>query len=73
MSELMKVIDQNGLIMGFLFVGLIAWLSDIVSKKMLDGKIPGSALAIFAGLILGSCGDVGESWIFSWMLRFGME
>lgn len=58
MSELMKVIDQNGLIMGFLFVGLIAWLSDIVSKKMLDGKIPGSALAIFAGLILGYSGGL---------------
>lgn len=54
----MKVIDQNGLIMGFLFVGLIAWLSDIVSKKMLDGKIPGSALAIFAGLILGYSGGL---------------
>jgi malonate transporter MadM subunit len=58
MKELLKIIDQNGLIVGFLVVGLLAFLADLVSKKLLKGKIPGSAIAIFAGLILGYLGGV---------------
>lgn len=44
--------------MGFLIVGLIAWITELVSKKILNGKIPGSALAIFAGLVLGYLGGI---------------
>jgi malonate transporter MadM subunit len=58
MEELLKIIDQNGLIIGFLVVGLLAFLADLVSKKLLKGKIPGSAIAIFAGLVLGYLGGI---------------
>lgn len=58
MNQLMEVIDKNGLVMGFLIVGLIAWVAELVSKKFLNGKIPGSALAIFTGLVLGYFGGV---------------
>ena len=58
MKELLKIIDQNGLIVGFLVVGLLAFLADLVSKKLLKGKIPGSAIAIFAGLALGYLGGI---------------
>lgn len=58
MEQLLKVIDQNGLIVAFLIVGLLTFLSDIFSKKVLKGKIPGSAIAIFIGLVLGYIGGV---------------
>jgi malonate transporter MadM subunit len=58
MKELLKIIDQNSLIVGFLVVGLLAFLADRVSKKLLKGKIPGSAIAIFAGLALGYLGGI---------------
>jgi malonate transporter MadM subunit len=58
MKELLKVIDQNGLVVGFLVVGLLAFLAELASKKLLKGKIPGSAIAIFAGLVLGYLGGV---------------
>lgn len=58
MNQLMEVIEKNGLVMGFLIVGLIAWITELVSKKILNGKIPGSALAIFAGLVLGYLGGI---------------
>ena len=58
MEQLLKVIDQNGLIVAFLIVGLLTFLSDIFSKKILKGKIPGSAIAIFIGLVLGYIGGV---------------
>lgn len=58
MGQLLKVIDQNGLIVAFLIVGILAFLSDVFSKKVLNGKIPGSAIAIFIGLVLGYLGGV---------------
>jgi malonate transporter MadM subunit len=58
MEQLLKVIDQNGLIVAFLLVGLLTFFSDIFSKKVLKGKIPGSAIAIFIGLVLGYLGGV---------------
>jgi malonate transporter MadM subunit len=58
MEELLKIIDQNSLIVGFLVVGLLAFLADLISKKLLKGKIPGSAIAIFAGLVLGYLGGI---------------
>ncbi len=58
MEQLLKVIDQNGLIVAFLIVGLLTFLSDIFSKKVLKRKIPGSAIAIFIGLVLGYLGGL---------------
>lgn len=58
MDELLKVFDKNALIVGFLAIGLLAYLSDLFSKKVLHGRIPGSAIAIFLGLVLGYVGGV---------------
>jgi malonate transporter MadM subunit len=58
MQELIKVIDKNGLIVAFLLVGLLTWLTDLFSKKILKSRIPGSALAIFLALVLGYLGGV---------------
>ena len=56
MEELLKVIDKNGLIVGFLCVGLLTLGSSFVSKKFFKSRIPGSAIAIFLGLVLGYLG-----------------
>jgi malonate transporter MadM subunit len=58
MEILLRLIEKNGLVFGFLVIGLIVLLSDITSKKILKGKIPGSAIAIFLGLVLGYLGGV---------------
>lgn len=58
MEELLKVIDKNALIFGFLMVGILAFFSDQFSKKVLRSRIPGSAIAIFLGLVLGYVGGV---------------
>ncbi|MCP9755612.1 malonate transporter subunit MadM [Lacihabitans sp. CCS-44] len=51
-------IDKNGLVVGFLVIGIIAFLSEVFSKKVLRGYLPGSAIAILAGLILAYFGGV---------------
>lgn len=56
MEELLKVLDKNPLIVGFLFVGMLTLFSDFISKRWLKSSIPGSAIAIFFGLILGYVG-----------------
>jgi malonate transporter MadM subunit len=58
MEELLKVFDKNDLIVGFLAIGILAYLSDLFSKKVLNSRIPGSAIAIFLGLVLGYVGGV---------------
>ena len=58
MEELLKVFDKNALIVGFLAVGILAYFSDLFSKRILKGRIPGSAIAIFLGLVLGYIGGV---------------
>ncbi|TDQ18963.1 malonate transporter MadM subunit [Algoriphagus boseongensis] len=58
MDELIKVIDKNGLIVAFLLVGLLTWLTDIFSKRVLNSRIPGSAIAIFMALFFGYLGGV---------------
>ncbi|HSF52645.1 MAG TPA: malonate transporter subunit MadM [Algoriphagus sp.] len=58
MEELIKIIDKNGLIVAFILVGLLTWLTDLFSKKVLNSKIPGSALAIFLALVFGYLGGV---------------
>ncbi|WP_291787967.1 malonate transporter subunit MadM [Cecembia sp.] len=50
------IIEKNGLIFAFLFIGLLVLISEIISKKILKSRIPGSAIAIFFGLILGYWG-----------------
>ncbi|GMQ23760.1 malonate transporter subunit MadM [Algoriphagus sp. oki45] len=58
MNELTQVLDKNGLIVAFLLVGLLTWLTDLFSKKVLKSRIPGSAIAIFLALFFGYLGGV---------------
>ena len=58
MTELIEVIDSYGLIVAFLVVGLVMYFSELISKNIFRSKIPGSAIAIFAGLVLGYIGGV---------------
>lgn len=58
MQILQNFIDKNGLIVGFLVIGLIVFISDIFSKKVLKGYLPGSAIAILASLILAYLGGI---------------
>jgi malonate transporter MadM subunit len=50
------LIEKNGLIVAFLAIGLIILVADVIAKKILNSKIPGSALAVLFGLILGYIG-----------------
>lgn len=52
----LDLIERNGLIFAFLAIGLIFLFAEIISKKILRAKIPGSAIAILMGLILGYVG-----------------
>jgi len=56
MNELVKLLDKNGLVFAFLVVGVIIWLSYLVSKKLTNGRIPGAAIAISAGLVIAYFG-----------------
>ncbi|MFD2202019.1 malonate transporter subunit MadM [Shivajiella indica] len=56
MEILLDLIEKNGLVFGFLVIGLLVLFSDILSKRIFKGRIPGSAIAIFLGLVLGYLG-----------------
>jgi malonate transporter MadM subunit len=57
MSEMIKLfLAKNGLIVAFLVVAMIMFLSTWISTRWLKNKIPGSAIAIFSGLILAYIG-----------------
>jgi len=58
MEELLKLIDKNGLIVAFLLIGLLTWITDVFSKKVLASRIPGSAIAIFLALVFGYLGGL---------------
>ncbi|MDH5588567.1 MAG: malonate transporter subunit MadM [Gemmatimonadota bacterium] len=58
MDTLANVLVKNGLITAFAFVGMVVWLSYLVSDKLTAGRIHGSAIAIFVGLVLAWVGGV---------------
>ncbi len=53
---IVNIFSKNGFVMSFLIVGILSWLAKMVSNKLLKGRIPGSAIAIFFGLILAYIG-----------------
>jgi malonate transporter MadM subunit len=55
---LAEVLVKNGLVTAFAFVGLVVWLSYLVSERLTAGRIHGSAIAILAGLVLAWVGGV---------------
>lgn len=56
MEILLDLIERNGLVFAFLTIGLIFLFAEIISKKIFRAKIPGSAIAILIGLVLGYFG-----------------
>lgn len=58
MEIINKFIDKNGLIFAFLVVGLVIFIAEIISKRLLKGKIPYPAIAIIMGLIMAYMGGV---------------
>ena len=70
MHSFTALIEKNGLVFAFLLVGLLMWLSYAFSKRVLNNKIPGAAIAIAAGLGLAYLG--GEKGIASIPLFAGM-
>lgn len=60
--DLIKMMEnifvKNGLVMAFIVVGVVMWISYIVSDKLTNKRIHGSAIAIVLGLILAYLGGV---------------
>jgi malonate transporter MadM subunit len=56
LETLSDVLVGNGLITGFAFVGIVVWLSYLVSDRLTGGRIHGSAIAILTGLVLAWVG-----------------
>lgn len=58
--NILAIIDsifiRNGFVMAFMLVGLIMWLSAVMSKRLTNGRIASSAIAISIGLILAYIG-----------------
>ncbi len=55
-DSLAEVLVKNALITAFLFVGVLVWLSYLISAKLTRGHIHGSAIAITLGLVLAYVG-----------------
>ncbi len=58
MEIIVKFLEKNGLVFAFLVVGLIIYLSGIISDKLTRRTIPASAIAILAGLVIAYFGGV---------------
>ena len=52
MEYITTVLVKNGLIVAFLVTGLLMVAAEYLSKILTNKKIPGSAIAIFSGLVL---------------------
>ena len=56
LDSLRDVFAANALIVAFVFVGVLVWLSYLLSNKLTGGRIHGSAVAIALGLVLAYVG-----------------
>lgn len=65
-----EILIQNGLIFSFLLVGIMILLSEWISKKVFNKRIPGVAIAIIAALVIAYFG--GEKGVASNPLFAGM-
>lgn len=60
LAPIERVLLANGLLVAFALVGLIMWLSNMVSAKLTAGRIHGSAIAIVIGLGLAFWGGIAK-------------
>jgi malonate transporter MadM subunit len=58
MEILNKFLEKNSLILAFLIVGLIMYISGLISEKLTNKKLPSAAIAIITGLVLAYVGGV---------------
>ncbi len=56
MEYITTLLVKNGLIVAFLVTGIVMYFSEWLSKTLTNKKIPGSAIAIFSGLVLAYIG-----------------
>ena len=52
MEYIIDLLDKNGLIVAFLVTGIMVYFSEGISVKLTNKKLPGSAIAIFMGLVI---------------------
>ncbi len=53
---MVDLLIKNGLIVALLVTGVVVYLSYLLSDKVLNRRVPGSAVAIFIGLVLAYAG-----------------
>jgi malonate transporter MadM subunit len=53
-----RVLSANGLITAFVFVGVLVWVSYLISDKLTRGRVHGSAIAIALGLVMAWYGGL---------------
>lgn len=58
MEIITKFLERNGLIVAFLCIGIIMYVSQLISKKLTNKKVPMPAIAIVIGLALAYFGGV---------------
>ncbi len=58
MDYIIELLDKNGLIVAFLVTGIMVYLSEGISIKLTNKKLPGSAIAIFLGLVIAYIGGI---------------
>src|SRR3954470_1929438 len=58
MQSLYKAVADNQLVAAFATVGVLLWMSGILSRHVFRGRIQGSAIAILGGLALAYWGGV---------------
>ncbi len=71
LQPIIEILQKNGLVFSFLLVGLIMYISYLVSKNLTNHKIPGAAIAISFGLFVAYLGN-GEKGIASIPIFSGM-
>ncbi|UXN03230.1 malonate transporter subunit MadM [Bartonella sp. HY406] len=55
---IMSVLQHNALITAFAFIGIVMWISAMLSKYLTFGRVHGSAIAIIIGLALAFWGGI---------------
>lgn len=57
-ESITRVVDDNGLIVGFFLVGIIMLTSQVISEKLTRKKVPTAAIAILIALVLAYVGGI---------------
>ena len=74
MNMIKTLLEKNGFVFAFLFVGFIMLVSNLFAKRFTNNKIPGAAIAITAGLVLAYFGGkkgIADIPVFSGMALLG--